>query len=440
MATAVASTRDVDAASASTAPLATTKQTVNLPEMSDDEKKRLRELHFARKAYRGDWKGRQALKVLANEPDDNVNVNRCGPIVEKGASWLANQEIKLKVLNAAGTDAGPVAAQDYLMAAIGSMDQFMTLITDLKISGGIAGHAFAKLVPGKGKNSYPRIIVLDPGNVWVEADPEDCTTANCYNIQYDWRNPADPHNQWQKRQVISRNNPDDLMEPSSGDSDTTWTITTYVRAKPKDYNGQLLMNQEWTQQGEPETWNHAWAPIHDCKNLPSECSYYGTPDITQDLIHLNEVLNRILSYIAKICRLHGHPWPWTAGVEARLIQVAPGNVICLPDANQRLEIAEAHGDLVNMAAFAASLRSDMDELSRVPAVALGRIVDLPKGNLSGVALELLFQPLIEKTTHVRRLYGGGLIQPLCEHILELGGNGLQGPHRPYRMAEPVAHR
>jgi hypothetical protein len=415
----VAHLSDVDATVAP--PTSTARpRTAILPELSDDERKRLRELHLARKAYKGDWKGRQALKVGMNEPDDNVNVNRCGPIVDKGASWLANKEIKLQVMNGAGTDSGPVAAQDYLMAAIGNIDDFMTLVTNIKISGGVAGHAFAKLVPSARKGQYPRIIALDPANVWVEADPEDCNTADRYNIMYDWRNPADPENPWQKRQVIERNDPDDVMEPDpdGGTHEDTWTITSYVRPKPKDVGGHIP-SVAWTIQGEPEVWQHDWSPIHDCKNLPSECSYYGTPDITPDLIHLNEVLNRVLSYIAKICRLHGHPWPWTAGVEARAIQIAPGNVLCLPDPNAKLELAEAHGDLVNMMHFADSLRSDMDELSRVPGVALGRIDVLPRGNLPGTAMELLFQPLIEKTTHVRRLYGG-LIRSLCEHILELG--------------------
>jgi len=41
-------------------------------------------------------------------------------------------------------------------------------------------------------------------------------------------------------------------------------------------------------------------------------------------------------------------------------------------------------------------------------VALGRLADLPRGQISGVALELLFMPLVEKTTTKRRLYGTGI--------------------------------
>jgi hypothetical protein len=60
----------------------------------------------------------------------------------------------------------------------------------------------------------------------------------------------------------------------------------------------------------------------------------------------------------------------------------------------------------------------------VPAVALGRVEDLPRV-VSGVALQILYQPLLEKTILKRRMYGK-LIRELCEHILEmLGFPGLK---------------
>jgi hypothetical protein len=47
----------------------------------------------------------------------------------------------------------------------------------------------------------------------------------------------------------------------------------------------------------------------------------------------------------------------------------------------------------------------MDEQSRVPAVALGRLADVIKGTVSGIALKLMFMPLEEKTTQKKRNYG-----------------------------------
>ena len=58
------------------------------------------------------------------------------------------------------------------------------------------------------------------------------------------------------------------------------------------------------------------------------------------------------------------------------------------------------------------------EVARVPAVSTGTLDKL--GPLSGVALKVLYQPLIEKTDSKRTLYGE-MLQELCSHLLELGG-------------------
>jgi len=78
------------------------------------------------------------------------------------------------------------------------------------------------------------------------------------------------------------------------------------------------------------------------------------------------------------------------------------------------------------------LRADMDEQSRVPAVALGRQSDLPKGNISGVALQLLFQPLIEKTTQKQRLYGK-MIREITRAALVIAGKIALTDYEDYQI-------
>jgi hypothetical protein len=85
--------------------------------------------------------------------------------------------------------------------------------------------------------------------------------------------------------------------------------------------------------------------------------------------------------------------------------MAVDDLTILQSDSAQLQNLEMHGDLSSSLNFAATIRSDMDEQSRVPAVALGRQADLPKGNISGVALTLMFQPLIEKTIQKQRHYG-----------------------------------
>ena len=99
--------------------------------------------------------------------------------------------------------------------------------------------------------------------------------------------------------------------------------------------------------------------------------------------------------------------------------ITPGRVIVLPSHDSKLNALQAYGNIAEIMAFAEDLRQDMDEESRVPAVALGRMKDLPRG-ISGIALQMLFQPLIEKTIEKQRLYGN-IIRDLCKRMLVLGG-------------------
>src|SRR5690606_15610206 len=66
------------------------------------------------------------------------------------------------------------------------------------------------------------------------------------------------------------------------------------------------------------------------------------------------------------------------------------------------------------------LREALHEVARVPEVATGRMENV--GQLSGVALSILYQPLIEKTETKRCTYGDLLVE-LNRRMLALGGFG-----------------
>jgi hypothetical protein len=144
------------------------------------------------------------------------------------------------------------------------------------------------------------------------------------------------------------------------------------------------------------------------------------PDLTPDLINQNKVLNFIQSNTSRIIKFHGHPKTYATGLSASQINIGVDDLICLPSPDSKLNNLEMHGNLADQLNFAAIIRSDMDEQSRVPAVALGRMESLPRGNISGVALQLLFQPLIEKTTLKRRVYGC-LIRDVSRAALVVAG-------------------
>lgn len=254
----------------------------------------------------------------------------------------------------------------------------------------------------------PRLVLLDPANVTVATSPDDCDVVESYTIEWQGVDSVSGKPA-QRREVSLRIDPDGRSAEGLADDDDTWTITSYT-----------LRAGVWQPDDDPIVWPHPWPPIVDCQNLPNPNEYWGIPDLTPDLIEVNRVLNFVQSNISRIIKVHAHPWIWGRGFTASQIDMTPGRIIILPSERSELVAIAAHGDLPSAMTFAANLRSDMDEQSRVPAVALGRLTDLPKGNISGVALQLLFRPLIEKTVMKQRLYGK-LIREVSKRLLDLGG-------------------
>jgi hypothetical protein len=400
----------------------TTSRRVILPEMPPDARKIRQHIERAWKAYRGDWKDQMPLKVERGDPDDNVLVNRCAPIVDKGVSFLFGEAPKIEVKDKTGKRDGPKAAQDALDAALGDEDDFMTTFTMLAMNGGVAGHTFAKLLPtkagnAKGEASYPRIVVQDPSNYWVVTDPDDVNCPLQYVCEYECDMPGG-------RKVTKR------VVTEREDEDAPWTICTYERERLAVADAFASSNITSNAEGswlliDEEEWPYPWSPIHDCMNLPNPNEYWGVPDLTPDLIHLNSVLNYVASNINKLGRMQSGPLAWAAGVDAREVVVGPGRIVCFPSAETKIGSVQWAGDLASLMAFEGVIREDMEEQSRFPAIAMGRQESMPRGNVSGVALKVQYQPPIEKTTTKRRLYGK-LIRSLGEHILEmLGFPGLK---------------
>ncbi len=381
-----------------------------------EQRRRKQTMQEAWDAYRGVWQ--PPLKPEPNEPDDSVLVNRCAPIVDKGVSFLFGKIVAIDAANEDGSSDDLDALQAWLDDAWGDDDDKMTLLSKLALNGAVCGQAFIKIVPANPRagQKFPRLVVLDPQTVSVQTDPDDCDTVQSFCIEYDafdYTNEAPIT----RKQVIARSDPDGLAALNGGlDSDDTWTITNFARSGA---------NGAWVQTGTAQTWPYPFPPIVSCQNLPNPNEFWGKPDLTPDIIEMNRVLNFIESNVSRIIKKHAHPWPWASGVDPRTLNIEPGRVIGLPLPESKMGFLEiSAAGLASSMQFAGDLRSDMDEQSRVPAVALGRVADLPRGNVSGVALQMLFQPLIEKTVQKQRLYGR-LMRDVSKAMLALGGFSLE---------------
>src|SRR5258708_11109449 len=183
-----------------------------MPQADHERKQRMRD---AWRSYRGEFE--RPLKVARDQPDDNVLVNYCGPIVDKGASWLFSQVVKIE----ATTDD---SLQDFIDGLWGDDDDKMALLGDAATNVGVCGECFLKLIPAQGQMQYPRIVVLNPENVRIVTAPDDCSLTLAYLIEYGATN--DLH----KRQITARNDPDRLAGMAREyDLDDSWTSTNYMR-------------------------------------------------------------------------------------------------------------------------------------------------------------------------------------------------------------------
>src|SRR6185312_2656359 len=401
------------------------------PDPTEADLQRRKEIDRAWCAYRGEFP--DVFKTPNGQASDNVRPNRCAAIVDKGVSWLFGKEFTFNVRPADATPGDTHQGNEKQAQALakvwGSADDMLTTLTMLAMNGGISGHAFLKIVWDSQKMQQPRLSVLDSHNVYVLSDPDDINRAVCYVIEYSTKLGLMTNGQQRtvtKRQVIALVDKDGNARYGVGgeDDDDYWTITNWLRydlTSPGAASSALSGQQQpWTQSGDPVTWPYPFPPIVDAMNLPNPNEFWGLPDLPPALMDLNERIHFVESNISKIIKSNAHPWIFASGCDPNAIRNEPGVVQGLPSPESKVWAVSATGDLASSMDFANDLRADMDEQSRVPAVALGRQESMPKGNLSGIALALLFQPLIEKTELKRRLYGQ-LVRRASAYCLVLMG-------------------
>jgi hypothetical protein len=359
--------------------------------LNEADKKRVLDIQAAWKAYSGELD--PPLQKLAGQPDDNVLSNRIRAIVDRGIDFLFGKEIEISV-----EERAPQEAQDIINKSWGRKEARIPLLQKLAANGAIAGQAFLRIVP-EPKNTY-RLVVVDPATVFVQTAPQDCETVLLYCIEYSTTElvngkPA----QVFYREEMSRIDPDndgDNGDPFA-DTDATWSINHWSRVGDRG---------NWTPApGGALSWPYPFPPLFSCQNLPMPNEYWGIPDVTPDLIGNNEDLNLVQSCINRILKLYGSPIIYATGTGESTIDIKPGKIIGLPLSESKIVAVTLASDVANALAFAANIRADMDEQSSVPGVATGRIEAMPRGALSGIAIELLFMPLLKKTDKKTCLFG-----------------------------------
>lgn len=339
---------------------------------AQSQTKRLQDIKRRWDYYRGNFP--LSFKVEPNRPNDNTIINFARICVDKSVSFLfsgVDFEIEEQ-------DKLSVSEEDRYLDAVWKQANKNIFLHQLGVNGAIAGHAFIKIKRDP-RLPYPRLINLDPENVSVIWELEDYQQPVQFRIEWsgiDHRTARAAA----RRQIISRIN------------ENAWEI----------YDEISRGDGKWERLGQ-EKWAFPFAPIFHCQNLPNPNEFYGESDLTDDVIHINERINFVASNIARILRFHAHPKTWARGVSARELDMSVDSLITINTPDGVLQNLEMQSDLSSSLEFYQRLVDAFHEIIRIPDVAVGRSENL--GALSGIALKLMFAPLIEKTQTKRALYG-----------------------------------
>lgn len=424
-------------------PSATDWQAQVIKDAADDEAARHARFKEGWQAYRGDLPLPLKPKATGNTgrrrsptfdptattatsgPDDNVLVGWAGEIVDTGVDWLFKDDIGIEV---GAVIEGTNPAEEWLHA-VWAANRKMTTLMKFGLNAGVCGHGFIRIVPTITIEQAPnaisyqanpdkvRLVVLDPANVSVRWADDDVERAIRYTTSYKCLDAA--NKPMMRREVIEAD--DDLYDEDGAlvrQGGLSWTITKQImRAGDSD----------WQLDGEPMSWPFSWAPIVDCQNLPLPNEYWGLSDLDEVVIRLNKAANARASDVARSERMHAHPQPWASNMtpeQALMVTLGIDRLIALPNKDSELHLLEVQSEASTSIEFLRWLKEEVRDKARVPGVASGRLEK--GGEMTGVALAILFLPLLSKTATKRRTFGDMLVD-LCQRLLELGGHGARIP-------------
>lgn len=297
-------------------------------------------------------------------------------------------------------------------------------LNEMGLSGGIHGDVFVKFVPNAAgpKRDMPRLVLLDPANVDVFTHPDDCTEVIKWVITY---NTEDD----QGRPVTREQE----ITPVKGEPDEwgtehveSWEIKDYETNWGYDNQmGWIPSANERQQIGTTKKWDYAWAPIEHCNNLNLPHMFWGMGDFDESAIELVQGIQRAMSSLNKIVRLHASPRLFAKGVMPELagqIDASPDGVITLPagaGVDSDLRILEGLSNMDSQIAFVESMRKQLLEALRIPPIALGDINTMST-SMSGITMAVLYAPIIQKTD-LKRIEYGDMLDRINKKLLILHG-------------------
>lgn len=357
------------------------------------------------------------LKVRPGGPNYNVILNFCGQALDALVAFLGVPDLRIeggtsREPDASGVMVTTVTTEQARLTALWDANDLELQMTDLLLSGFVAGHSFLKLLPvlsAAGAVEDVRIELLDPRHVTVfwshYREPlfyrlkwmVDATETRTQDIVPGWMITSDPSDDPTRVQQAD----------GAPDAPTGWRIFEY--AERNSQRRELVGD---------DAWPHPYPPIVDWKNAPKPFDYYGRSDLGDATIRKNDAANFVASDIQKILYHHagpqtvitggGLPADWASG---------PDKVIELDDPEAKVYNLEMASDLTASLSFLNVVRGAFFE--GVKVVDRASIKD-KLGDLTNFAVRMLYGAQHDAAAQKQTLYGRGLARA-SERALDLLG-------------------
>lgn len=247
----------------------------------------------------------------------------------------------------------------------------------------------------------PVVMSVDPRHLWVWTEPDAVRRPRRVVEKYTLRLE-------EARELFAAAGAAPSVDRGVGASDARvtvceeWTVDRWR----VEVNGVF-----WVDQANP----YGWIPYVILANEIRPHSYWGESDLV-DLMPLQRELNRRMNTVSRILEVSGYPIAVLEGVSgSEGIEVRPGAKWELPPDSEAylLDMLEKGGVSLHME-FIDVLKTMIHDISETPRTAFGGT----ENALSGIALEVELQPLLQKVRR-KRLSWGQAYKERCGMMLAL---------------------
>lgn len=353
------------------------------PGMEQDKRKTAYEHYDA--YYQGVQ--RKPLRVKPGQADDNLLVNFCALVVNRGISFLIGDDVTFDL---PGDDA--TTEQEYIDATW-EANKKMILLYRAALRAAKFGTGYFKILPDaveyKGK-PYPRLVCLDPRLMKVITAQDDMDNIMAYDMQ--WLEERKN----EMGQVLTYFVREYTVSEINGDGDKTWIVQSMLSRD----------GTRWDMTNETP-WPYDFPPIIHWQNLPREDSQYGASDL-EDIIPIQDAYNEGVSNIRRILRYHAHPKTWArgGGTQSKTSWGADEMVMLTSDTAQ-ISNLEMQSDLASSSGFVLALRQSFFDIART--VDITSITD-KIGALTNFGLRVLYTDALAKRNTKRAHLGDALTE------------------------------